>query len=440
MAKKMATRDDIRRDAAAACALEEMVDAADGFERKVRISWAGDSKGHGMVAAEPVAKGAAFLKVPRALFFEASPDDDDEDDEDDEVDLPDSLAICLRLLKEKQKGAGSKWVDWIRLLPETFNCIAVWDPSDIAELDPEVRRKMAAQLQKKARESFAKVRAAEPSLTYDDFCWAHSAVETRGFSLESGRLVLLPYADMFNHEADGCASFGLDPTGNFFVFTADRDYEEGEDIALRYNSSAGWDQASYYGFLEPDLAAKGTFPIYLPKVPDTHDALHGTASLSDIDAFRLQAQRDRGETSEFCVTANGPTRHTLRALRIRFVSDADGRGFAEANTRVSLENEWNCWLHVATFCRSALRTFRKEPRAADPSNPRRVLAAALREADVDILRRSLNIARRAHAALAKEILVLADDAQPDPTGSGEAWEAARQLAEEAALLRRIEPS
>ncbi|KAJ9445520.1 hypothetical protein DIPPA_23407 [Diplonema papillatum] len=89
--------------------------------------------------------------------------------------------------------------------------------------------------------------------------------------------------------------------------------------------------ASYDGVLEPDLASKGTFPVclpkvpdthdahgvataslsdtdalrlqaqrHLPKVPDTHDALHGMAGLSDSDACRLQAQRDRGDTPGEC--------------------------------------------------------------------------------------------------------------------------------------------
>ena len=455
----------VKADAVGAFNLETLVDAVPGVVRKVRITWMGDDKGRGMLATQALAKGDVFLSVPETHLYCCRHCDDggeatsDDASGDGDAELTHVQRLCRKLLADRAaaaaEGGGGGSVDkltstWLSLLPQGFSSIATWEDVAIAELGTRLRISMAQQLKRELLDEYESVVAAAgggAAYTLAEYTWAHCVVHTRGFSCQGG-WSLIPYADMFNHSADGCDMFEYvdDAHSPRFVFTADKDYAEGDEVLLKYNSNGGWEQLASYGFLDAN-SANATFPVCVEPLPEVDDAAGGADAPSDLDLLKQKA----ADTSpRFQLTEAGPSRGAMQALRLRYLSQADYEGLGDCEVlggQVSLQNEWNCWLYLSMYCKAALRTFASTGAAdratlADEGTELNTrLAVQLRATDRRILTAVLRRAQRMHAALGRQILVLGEDDDAEAAEASperEATEAAaRRLSVEVSLMRKM---
>lgn len=132
-----------------------------------------------------------------------------------QMQIENEMATLLFLLYEKF-NPESFWKPYFKVLPENFGTPLQFNFSELMELQEtpifyEIveskeqiknwQENMLQQLQSLAPNLFPK-----DSLTFEQFLWARSFIDSRGFILqidEKPHLCLVPYADMLNHHPNG---------------------------------------------------------------------------------------------------------------------------------------------------------------------------------------------------------------------------------------------
>ena len=420
----------IKAETAQVVRLESLIDHEKDVVRKVRLSYVDDNKGRGMVATQALAKDEVFLSVPAHLLY-CCP----QDPQDATRALSNVHRLVCKLLTDRATHDDTLTSEWLGMLPTDFNSIVTWEDNAIALLGTTMRKSMAKKLKSDLTSEYKSVcNDLDANFSYEDFCWGHCVVHTRGFSFRGGDWTLIPYADMFNHHPDGCDRFEYVEDEGAFVFTADRAYAEGDEVLLKYNKVGGWEQLANYGFLDTD-ARNATFPICL---------LPPELTLPPTDLDTLQQRSLDEHRLSLGLTRKGPTKDAMKAMRLRFLSTADSGGDAmrcSFASKVSLENEWNCWVAMCAYCRNALEMFdfteaEDTAQLEDETLSRNCkLAVQLRATDRSMLKESALQAHRMQLVIAKQMVLIAEDT---PYNGGTDAEAALRLSREVSVLRAIQ--
>ena len=158
---------------------------------------------------------------------------------------------------------------------------------------------------------------AFPAVSEQDFAYGWLVVNTRTFLLETpetmlypydDRLALLPLADLFNHADCGCkVTFSTES----YVFTADRTYEEGEEVYISYGEHSNDFLLTEYGFmLQPNRWDQvGLDEVVLPKLT--------AAQRMRLDQVGLLGDYTLDSESK-------PSERTAKALRVLCGDSANG--------------------------------------------------------------------------------------------------------------------
>ena len=177
-------------------ALASWLRTHDGFEDLgVAVRWMGEARGFAGVAARGVEEGDVLVRVPHSAMLTA---------EDARVcpvvgdvasRVPDTAALALKLLAEKDAGRGSAWSPWIATLPTWEQTQATHPLAWSRERRERVLRgsPTLARLESmvaSCREDFDALAAAcgdagttPPKL--EDVTWARAMISSRAFYLES---------------------------------------------------------------------------------------------------------------------------------------------------------------------------------------------------------------------------------------------------------------
>lgn len=265
--------DDLRR-------LSSWLVQAGGHHDALRISERGATRG--LVATRPVARGTELLQVPRALL----------------VDPRTALAGLARrqvptaelaragattqlaawLLAER-RDPGSAFQPYLASLPPSFPESPLHaSPDELALLEGS----LAGATIERARASLATEHARLAadvawfrSIGFDEFVWAKTCAGSRAYQLRVGdddATVLVPFADMANHERGTCTRWELDPDLQVFRLLAQRDYLPGEEVCCDYGPKPNMLLLAHYGFClddnDADQAVLGaTEPIRVGRDP-----------------------------------------------------------------------------------------------------------------------------------------------------------------------------
>ena len=177
-------------------ALASWLRTHDGFQDLgVAVRWMGEARGFAGVAAGVVKEGDMLVRVPRSAMLTA---------EDARVcpvvgdvasRVPDTAALALKLLAERDAGRGSAWSPWIATLPTWEQTQATHPLAWSRERRERVLRgsPTLARLESmvaSCREDFDALAAAcgdagttPPKL--EDVTWARAMISSRAFYLES---------------------------------------------------------------------------------------------------------------------------------------------------------------------------------------------------------------------------------------------------------------
>ena len=177
-------------------ALASWLRTHDGFEDLgVAVRWMGEARGFAGVAARGVEEGDVLVRVPHSAMLTA---------EDARVcpvvgdvasRVPDTAALALKLLAEKDAGRGSAWSPWIATLPTWEQTQATHPLAWSRERRERVLRgsPTLARLESmvaSCREDFDALAVAcgdagTPPPKLEDVTWARAMISSRAFYLES---------------------------------------------------------------------------------------------------------------------------------------------------------------------------------------------------------------------------------------------------------------
>ncbi|KAL8150958.1 hypothetical protein V2J09_020766 [Rumex salicifolius] len=232
----------------------------------------------GLVALKNIRKGEKLLFVPPPLFI--TPDSEWSCPEAGEVlkrySVPDWPLLATYLISEASLMSSSRWSNYISALPRQPYSLLYWTR---AELD---RYLEASQIRERAIERsndvlgtyndlnlriFSKYPNLFPEEIFnaETFRWSFGILFSRLVRLPSldGRVALVPWADMLNHNSEVDTFLDYDKSSKGVVFTTDRAYEPGEQVYISYGRKSNGELLLSYGFVPKE----GTNPSDSVELP-----------------------------------------------------------------------------------------------------------------------------------------------------------------------------
>ena len=251
--------------------------------------------GLGVVLDEPVAENELCVSVPRdrvidirtALASETMGPILAELRDEAIVDHDDTI-VMLFVLSEKLRGDASPWAAYFSLIPAEFYTTLTFSDDELALLETTPLAQETAAALERLREHYD---ALFPALseryasvfpaaeyTWANFLWVRVLFDTRAMEITvdgKAQTVLVPLADMMNHEALGqISSYQYEAATDSIVFRAFGDVPPGCHLCLHYGSVPTERRLLYYGFLEPD-ATEDSIMLDL-EMPDFDDPMEAT--------------------------------------------------------------------------------------------------------------------------------------------------------------------
>jgi hypothetical protein len=173
--------------------------------------------GLGLLAARPMKKGDAAVRVPESCLLSALPEAAAPALAALQAEVPADFwagRLGLALLAERAKGEGSRVSEYVVTLPAAFTAPLFWSPEAVGLLSYPTAR---ARLLKTAKfvASFGKEQLASDAATEafggvavgaDALGWAVAACSSRAYAVSGGARVLCPIIDLGNHAPKGEAS------------------------------------------------------------------------------------------------------------------------------------------------------------------------------------------------------------------------------------------
>lgn len=185
-----------------------------------------------------------------------------------------NIALAIFLMIERFKPSEpSKWLPYIKALPNTYTTPFYYDLNDFAELrgtaafEPAVRLciNIARQyayfknvLAKKPNDAAAKI--LKTSFTYDQYRWAVSTVMTRQNSVFTSKsdktLTFVPLWDYCNHaereDGSDIPNTSYEVAVDYSICQAFRHFKAGEQVFIYYGNRSNTDFLLHNGFVYPD--------------------------------------------------------------------------------------------------------------------------------------------------------------------------------------------
>ncbi|KAI9177478.1 hypothetical protein LWI28_015679 [Acer negundo] len=259
----------------------------------------------GLVALKNIRKGEKLLFVPPSLVI--TPDSQWGYPEAGEVlkqySVPDWPLLAILLISEASLQKSSRWSNYISALPRQPYSLLYWTR---AELD---RYLEASQIRERAIERITNVIGTyndlrlrifskypdifpEEVFNLETFKWSFGILFSRLVRLPSmgGRVALVPWADMLNHNCEVETFLDYDKSTKGIVFTTDRQYQPGEQVFISYGRKSNGELLLSYGF----VPREGTNPS---------DSVELSLSLKKSDICykeKLEALRKHGLSASQC--------------------------------------------------------------------------------------------------------------------------------------------
>ncbi|OAR02762.1 hypothetical protein LLEC1_06616 [Akanthomyces lecanii] len=212
-------------------------------------------RGLGMVATRVIHEGDVLMALPapairsrhtlpRALMVKVPAN----------MTLHGLLAADLLLHPPSSRA----WGKLVPSLDDFENSTPFFWPEQLQELLPPEAKNLLRNQQRRFRQDWNHAKEGFPDMAQQDYLHSWFLVGTRSFYYETqetlsypwlDRLALLPVADMFNHSSAGCVvTFSTEA----YDITADREYQEGEEVYTSYGAHSNDFLLAEYGFVLAD--------------------------------------------------------------------------------------------------------------------------------------------------------------------------------------------
>ncbi|KAL0914844.1 hypothetical protein M5K25_015228 [Dendrobium thyrsiflorum] len=218
----------------------------------------------GLVALKSIRKGEKLLFVPPSLVITA--DSEWTNTEAGYVmrsnSVPDWPLLATYLISEASLRDSSRWSIYISALPRQPYSLLYWTR---AELDMYL---VASQIRMRAIERVSDVTGVytdlrarifskhptvfpEEVFNLETFKWSFGILFSRLVRLSAmdGKVALVPWADMLNHNSEVETFLDYDKSSRGIVFSTDRVYQSGEQVFISYGKKSNGELLLSYGFV-----------------------------------------------------------------------------------------------------------------------------------------------------------------------------------------------
>ncbi|KAL3147314.1 hypothetical protein ABBQ32_002799 [Trebouxia sp. C0010 RCD-2024] len=229
----------------------------------------------GILSLQDIEAGTTVLHLPLRLAITDHTQDQESNDLVYE-DVPWSLRLACKLLREKAKGSASPWHPYLQVLPQHVPSPLVsftWEDMQAIQVPDMIQQLHHASWL--LSDAFPRLSPqATGNASREDLEWAVSIVHSRTFGTpakEGGTAVhmLLPLVDFLNHSGDECECFPGDPAvptanvrwhlvapptenpsqGFKMHLVAREDIPQGQELLLSYGDRNNDDFFLHYGFV-----------------------------------------------------------------------------------------------------------------------------------------------------------------------------------------------
>mmetsp|Transcript_12412 Transcript_12412/g.30546 ORF Transcript_12412/g.30546 Transcript_12412/m.30546 type:complete len:476 (+) Transcript_12412:301-1728(+) len=180
--------------------------------------------------------------------------------------------LAIRMLTERDLGSKSFFAPWFEVLPTDYKAQGMpqyWSDEQKEEIKHTKTLAKTNAVVAAIEEMWSRVSVVsavkKAGWTFEDFAWARYTVLTRTFGVEIGKkeaTVMVPLADMANHEFDRPSRWKYDDYKKGFVVKVVRDIEPGINLTDTYGSKGNDSFLPFYGFcLEKNEFNQGRFSL-----------------------------------------------------------------------------------------------------------------------------------------------------------------------------------
>ncbi|XP_024013844.1 ribulose-1,5 bisphosphate carboxylase/oxygenase large subunit N-methyltransferase, chloroplastic isoform X2 [Eutrema salsugineum] len=215
--------------------------------------------GRALFASKVIHAGDCILKVP--FNAQITPD---ELPPDIRVSLTDEVGnigkLAALLMIEKKTGQNSRWVPYISRLPQPteMHSTIFWDEHELNMIRCSAVHKETVKQKVWIEKEFSLVAQAftqhlpnvieGPAL--ENFMYAYALVGSRAWETSKG-ISLIPFADFMNHNGLSASIVLSDEDKQLSEVTADRNYNLGDEVLIRYGEFSNATLMLDFGFTLP---------------------------------------------------------------------------------------------------------------------------------------------------------------------------------------------
>ncbi|GMG99365.1 hypothetical protein Nepgr_001205 [Nepenthes gracilis] len=222
------------------------------------LSIGNSNYGRSLFASDIIQTGDCMLRVPFSV--QLSPDNILPEIKPllgDEVGNVAKLAIVI--LVEQKRGQDSQWAQYISRLPQhgEMHSTIFWSLDELEMIQPSSLYQGTIAQQSQIRKEFMDIKPVLdcfPEIFEDvrfvDFKHAYALVGSRAWGSMKG-LSLIPFADFLNHDGTSESVVLSDEAKQISEVIADRNYDPGEEVLIRYGRFPNSTLLMDFGFTLP---------------------------------------------------------------------------------------------------------------------------------------------------------------------------------------------
>lgn len=259
-------------------------------------------EGLGLVAERDMLKNEVVVEIPKKLWINT-----------DTVaasgmgpvtlGLKPWVSIALFLLREKAMGAASSWRPYLDILPPETDSPIFWSEEELSQIRGTQLLSTTFGVKEYVQSEFTKVEDEvilpnkhlfSETITAADFLWAFGILRSRVFSrLRGDKLVLIPFADLINHNSsitseDVCWEIkgkGVFSRELIFSLRTPSYVKAGEQVYIQYDlDKSNAELALDYGFIETNNKGREVYTLTL-EIPESDPFFGDKLDIAELNGL-----------------------------------------------------------------------------------------------------------------------------------------------------------
>ncbi|KAL8536880.1 hypothetical protein ACS0TY_012163 [Phlomoides rotata] len=211
------------------------------------LSIGNSSRGRALYASKNIKRGDCLLKVPFSV--QLSPDKLPHISFALGDEIGNAAKLAVLILHQQNLGQNSDLAPYINRLPlpQDMHCSIFWSDEELEMIRPSGLYKETLKQKNLIKRDFLAV-ASVFECTLKEYIYAYQLVKSRAWESGNGVVSLIPFLDFLNHDGNSEARILFDEQKQHSEVIADRDYDAGDDVLIRYGKFSNATLLLSFGF------------------------------------------------------------------------------------------------------------------------------------------------------------------------------------------------